>query len=87
MLYFEKANRLANILIGASIVFFVIVFSVLFTEDAFMYQNLEEFINYNLLRTVCFILFLLSLIVAIGLKTLIAETKEYVKHMHRIYDK
>ena len=90
MRYFDRTNKMSNILIGSSTIFFVIAVIALFggsvADQVFEFSN-GNFVRGGILFTICFLLSIFTLIVGIALKCVVKDAKEELDAIKREYDK
>lgn len=79
MHYFDRSNRLSNILIVISVISFIISLFVLFKgsviDEVFKYSN-GNFVKAGIIFTILFLISILTLIIGISLKCIVKDAKE-----------
>lgn len=79
MYYFDRTNRLSNILIVSSVICFIISLRVLFKgsviDQVFVFSN-GNYIKGGIIFTIWFLISILTLIIGISLKCIVKDAKE-----------
>ena len=89
MHYFDRTNRLSNILIGSSVISFVISVIVLFKghviDQVFPYSN-GNYVKNGIIFAIWFLLSVLNLLVGIAMKCIVKDTKEELDAIKESFD-
>ncbi len=79
MRYFNRTNKMSNILICSSVIFFIIAVNLFFkhgiADQVFTYSN-GNYIKGGIIFAICFLLSLFQLITGIALKCIVKDAKE-----------
>ena len=79
MHYFDRTNRLSNILIVSSVISFIISLGVLFKSGAadqvFQFSN-GNFVKGGIIFTIWFLISVLTLLIGISLKCIVKDAKD-----------
>lgn len=89
MRYFDRTNRMSNILIVSSIISFIISIVVLFKDgvgnQVFEYSN-GNFVREGIAFTIWFLMAVLSIVIGISLKCIIKDAKEEVDTIKKVFN-
>jgi uncharacterized membrane protein len=89
MPYFERTKRLSNILVGISIISFLVACIVFLQGD--VYDQIFPFSNGNYVRngiifTIFFLLSVFTLIIGFALKSVVKDAKEEIEAVKREFN-
>lgn len=86
MRYFDRTNRLSNILFGASVLLFVVSLGILFkgavADQIFEFSN-GNFVRNGIVFSMFFMMSVFSLVLGIALKCIVRDAKEELDGMAR----
>lgn len=89
MHYFDRTNKLSNILIGCSIISFVISVVVLIkgsvADQVFEFSN-GNYVKSGIIFAIWFLLSIVALIIGIALKYIVKDAKEELDSLKKEYD-
>ena len=89
MHYFDRTNRLSNILIVSSVISFIISLVALFKgsviDQVFEFSN-GNFVKGGIIFTIWLLISVLTLIIGISLKCIVKDAKEEVDTIKKIFN-